>query len=122
MNGNTDIEAIRQLIEARATAIASAEAEAAIEPLARDVVVYDLQPPLAFAGADARDAEELRAWLKTWKELGPGSNSASRGFSSITTLALHMVSVACEGKRSEKARSNCGFALLSYSSVPKTVG
>lgn len=71
MNINTDVEAIKSLIAARETAIANADAEAAIEPLAHDVVVYDLQPPLAFVGADARDAEELRAWLKTWKTLGP---------------------------------------------------
>jgi ketosteroid isomerase-like protein len=71
MNINADIEAIKSLIAARETAIANADAEAAIEPFARDVVVYDLQPPLAFAGADARDAEELRAWLKTWREPGP---------------------------------------------------
>lgn len=68
---NADIEAIRSLIAARETAIANGDAEAAIEPLARDIVVYDLQPPLAFAGADARDAGGLRVWLKTWKESGP---------------------------------------------------
>lgn len=71
MNANTDIEAIKSLIAARETAIANADAEAAIEPLARDVVVYDLQPPLAFTGANARDAEELRSWLKIWKKSGP---------------------------------------------------
>jgi ketosteroid isomerase-like protein len=71
MNTNSEIEAIRSLIAARETAIANGEAETAIEPLAHDAVVYDLQPPLAFAGADARDAEELRAWLRTWKKTGP---------------------------------------------------
>ena len=71
MHTNADIDIIKSLIAARATAIANADAEAAIAPLAGDVVVYDLQPPLAFAGADARDAEELRAWLKTWKKSGP---------------------------------------------------
>lgn len=71
MNTNIDIAAIKSLIAARETAIANADAEAAIEPFARDVVVYDLQPPLAFAGANARDAEALHDWLKTWKESGP---------------------------------------------------
>lgn len=71
MNFNADIEAIKCLIAVRETAIASADAEAAIEPLVSDVVVYDLQPPLAFAGANARDVEALRAWLKTWKGSGP---------------------------------------------------
>lgn len=71
MNTNADIQAIKSLIAAREAAIAKADAEAAIEPFAHDVVVYDLQPPLAFAGDDARDANELRAWLKTWDGLGP---------------------------------------------------
>lgn len=71
MNANADIEAIRRLVVARETAIANADAAAAIEPFAADVVVYDLQPPLAFAGADARDAEELRAWMRTWKGSAP---------------------------------------------------
>lgn len=71
MNTNVEIEAIRRLIAARGTAITNADVEAAIEPLARDVVVYDLQPPLAFAGASARDAEGLRVWLNTWKDAGP---------------------------------------------------
>jgi ketosteroid isomerase-like protein len=71
MNTNADIESIKSLIAARETAIVNADAEAAIEPLARDVVVFDLQPPLAFVGPNARDAEELRGWLKTWKESGP---------------------------------------------------
>lgn len=44
MNTNADIEIIKSLIVARETAIANAEAEAAIEPFASDVVVYDLKP------------------------------------------------------------------------------
>lgn len=71
MNTKADIDAIKSLIAAREAAIVNADAEAAIEPFARDVVVYDLQPPLAFAGDSARDAEELRAWLRTWKGSGP---------------------------------------------------
>ena len=71
MNINTEIEAIKSLIAAREKAIANADADTAIEPFAHDVEVFDLQPPLAFAGADARDPEELRAWLKTWKDAGP---------------------------------------------------
>lgn len=67
MNINVGIEAIKSLIAARATAIVNSDAEAAIESFARDIVLYDLQPPLAFAGAKARDVEELCAWLKTWK-------------------------------------------------------
>ena len=71
MGRQTDIDTIRRLIAARDAAVANNDAEAAIRPLARDVVVYDLQPPLAFVGDDARDAQALRAWLATWKAPGP---------------------------------------------------
>lgn len=71
MNADADHDVIRGLIAARERAIADADAEAAIESLAPDVVVYDLQPPLAYVGADARDSEGLRAWLKTWQGPGP---------------------------------------------------
>jgi len=71
MSKETDIETIRALVAAREAAVASADVEAAIEAFSPDVVVYDLQPPLAFAGAAARDTGALRAWLGTWRAPGP---------------------------------------------------
>ena len=61
MSKETDIDTIGRLVAARDAAVANADAEAALRPLARDVVVYDLLPPLAFVGDDARDAQALRA-------------------------------------------------------------
>lgn len=61
-----DEAAIRALIEARNAAIRRGDAERAVAPLSEDVVAYDLQPPLQVAGAAARDAGGVAAWLATW--------------------------------------------------------
>ena len=66
MNSNAEIDTLKKMVDARGTALANANVEAVVEPLARDAVVYDLQPPLALVGADARDVDGLRSWLKTW--------------------------------------------------------
>lgn len=50
--------AIRGLIEARNAAVRAGDAERA--------VAHDLQPPLRFTGAAARDADGLARWLATW--------------------------------------------------------
>lgn len=34
--------------------------------MAHDVVAFDLQPPLAFRGVEARDTAALDAWFATW--------------------------------------------------------
>jgi len=67
MSANTAKDAVTKIVDARASALATGNVAAVLEPLAGDAVVYDLQPPLAFAGAAARDAAGLHAWLKTWK-------------------------------------------------------
>lgn len=67
MDSNAEIDALKQMVDARGTALANANVEAVVEPLAQDAVVYDLQPPLAFVGAAARDADGLHTWLKTWE-------------------------------------------------------
>ena len=61
-----DENLILEMIDARNDAIRSGDAERALEPLARDVTAYELQPPLAFEGAAARDLDGLEAWLETW--------------------------------------------------------
>lgn len=66
-----DEAAIRALIEARNAAVYVGETQRAIAPLSQDVVAYDLQPPLQFVGAAARDADALAQWLATWE--GPVS-------------------------------------------------
>lgn len=62
----TDEAAIRALIEARIAAVHAGETEQAIAPLSKDVVAYDLQPPLQFVGAAARDTDGMAQWLATW--------------------------------------------------------
>jgi ketosteroid isomerase-like protein len=61
-----DEAAIRELIKARNAAVYEGDAKRAVAPLAMDVVAYDLQPPLQIAGAAARDADAIAAWLATW--------------------------------------------------------
>ena len=61
-----DAAAIRALVEARNAAVRRRDAERAIAPLSEDVVAYDLQPPLRFVGAAARDAGGVAEWLATW--------------------------------------------------------
>ncbi|GAA0603725.1 hypothetical protein GCM10009416_46670 [Craurococcus roseus] len=61
-----DEAAIRGLIEARNAAVRAGDAERAAAPLSDGMVAYDLQPPLRFTGAAARDADGLARWLATW--------------------------------------------------------
>lgn len=61
-----DEAAIRGLIEARNAAVRAGDAERAVAPLSDGAVAYDLQPPLRFTGAAARDAGGVARWLATW--------------------------------------------------------
>lgn len=62
-----DIQAIRAVIDGRNAAIRRGDAEAAVAASAPNVVVYDLQPPLAFVGDEARDPAALRRWMDGWE-------------------------------------------------------
>lgn len=66
MPANAEEAAIRGLIEARNAAIRAGEIDRAVAPLSDEAVAYDLQPPLRFIGAAARDADGLARWLATW--------------------------------------------------------
>ena len=61
-----DEATIVALIEARNAAAHAGEIGRALAPLSDDVVAYDLQPPLRFTGAAARDADGMAQWLATW--------------------------------------------------------
>lgn len=63
----TDRNAILMSLEEGFAAIATGDAEAAVAGLAPDVVAYELQPPLAFTGDEARDPAGLREWFATWQ-------------------------------------------------------
>ena len=69
MIGTNDAVAVRAVIDERHDAVRWGDAAAAVAPLAADVIVYDLQPPLAFAGEAARDTTGLDEWLATWSAL-----------------------------------------------------
>ena len=63
----TDRADILSLLLARRAAVHDGRCEDALADLSKDIVSYDLQPPLQFFGNDARDAEGMRAWLQTWR-------------------------------------------------------
>jgi len=62
-----DKDAILTLLRQREDAIARGDAEGVLAPLADDVIMFDLPPPLQYRGADARHAAGLRAWFDTWE-------------------------------------------------------
>jgi ketosteroid isomerase-like protein len=59
----TDEEQIRAVIAERAAAMRERDAERFVAHYAPQIVKFDLAPPLAYAGPEARDAEALRAWF-----------------------------------------------------------
>ena len=63
----TDRKAILMSLEEGFAAIAAGDAQRAVAGLAPDVVAYELQPPLAFTGDEARDPAGLREWFATWQ-------------------------------------------------------
>lgn len=63
---NDETATIRQLIDGRNAALAAGDGDGVLAPLTDDAVAYNLQPPLAFAGPDARDTDGMRDWISTW--------------------------------------------------------
>src|ERR1700761_9824608 len=63
----SDEQDIRSLIDARAKALYAKNADAALKGSAKNVVSFDLDPPLAHLGAGERAKEALEDWFKTWK-------------------------------------------------------
>jgi len=63
----SDEQAIRDLVDARAKALYAKNADAALKGAARNIVSFDLAPPLAHLGAGTQAKEGLDAWFKTWK-------------------------------------------------------
>jgi ketosteroid isomerase-like protein len=63
---SSDEEKIRQILKAREEAIARGDAHAVISPLAKNIVVYDLPPPLLYEGEAARSVGGLQSWFETW--------------------------------------------------------
>lgn len=55
------------VIRAQELAIAKGDARATVDPMDENVVIFDLQPPLAYRGEQARDIEGINAWFATWR-------------------------------------------------------
>ncbi|WP_161601153.1 YybH family protein [Neoaquamicrobium microcysteis] len=58
---------ILAVIRAQEEATANGDARATIGVMDADVVVFDLPPPLAYRGEQARDVEGINAWFATWR-------------------------------------------------------
>ncbi len=63
-----DEQQILALLCDQEAAHARGDAAGVVRPLADDVVSYDLPPPLAYRGADARDTGGLDQWFATWED------------------------------------------------------
>lgn len=63
---NTDEARIRAVLDDQLRAVAERDPERAVAVYSADVVLYNLAPPLAHYGADARDAVAVRAWMATF--------------------------------------------------------
>src|ERR1700683_1222688 len=67
MTQQSDEVAIDAVLEVRARAIRFKDADATISCYGLEPVRYDLAPPLATMGAQARDRGNLIAWFDTWR-------------------------------------------------------
>lgn len=59
---------IRHLIEKKAAALRSRDAEGMVESYAPQIVQFSLAPPLRHVGEQARDADGVRQWLAGFQE------------------------------------------------------
>ena len=64
---NEDEAGIRALIEERSSAMRDGDAARAVATLAKDVVAFELAPPLALGPEAALDEAGLAAWLSGWE-------------------------------------------------------
>jgi ketosteroid isomerase-like protein len=58
---------VLSVIRAQEDATAKGDARATIDAMDEDVVVFDLPPPLAYRGKQARDMDGINAWFETWR-------------------------------------------------------
>ena len=61
--GTADEDQIRAVLADRAAAMRDRDAERFVSHYAPQITKFDLAPPLAYRGPEARDTEALRAWL-----------------------------------------------------------
>ncbi len=65
----SDEAAIRKVLDDRSSAIRNKDAKTVVSYYAKDIVNFDLAPPLAYRGSEATDPSELQGWFETWKGL-----------------------------------------------------
>nr|WP_287301859.1 hypothetical protein [Mesorhizobium sp.] len=58
---------VLSVIRGQEDATAKGDARANVDAMDPDVVVFDLPPPLAYRGEQARDIEGINAWFATWR-------------------------------------------------------
>ena len=63
---DTDEREISDLLDAYAAAIHDKDAARTVAFYARDVVAYDLAPPLAIEPSAVRDPSNIQQWFDTW--------------------------------------------------------
>ncbi|RWA94596.1 MAG: DUF4440 domain-containing protein [Mesorhizobium sp.] len=59
---------VLSVIRGQEDATAKGDARANVDAMDPDVVVFDLPPPLAYRGEQARDIEGINAWFATWRD------------------------------------------------------
>ncbi|MEO9737687.1 MULTISPECIES: nuclear transport factor 2 family protein [Alphaproteobacteria] len=59
---------VLSVIRAQEEAISNGDAQASVEPMSADVVIFDLPPPLIYRGEEARDVQMIKDWLATWRD------------------------------------------------------
>jgi PhnB protein len=67
MKHSADETQIANLLRTFATALRKKDARAAVACYARDVVAYDLAPPLRLDASALHDPRTLQRWFDTWK-------------------------------------------------------
>jgi ketosteroid isomerase-like protein len=58
---------IEELLKAYTAAIRAKDARATVACYARDVIAYDLAPPLRIDAATERDPKHIQQWFDTWR-------------------------------------------------------
>lgn len=63
---STDQDELLRILREQEAATARGDAGAVVVPMAHDIVTFDLPPPLAYRGDEARDTGTLNDWFATW--------------------------------------------------------
>lgn len=59
-------EQIKAVLQGRLEAVAAKDASASVQRFAREVVLFDLPPPLVQPSSEAADSARARQWFDTW--------------------------------------------------------